>query len=385
MAASGPRFLVTVDEDDESMRSALPQLREMKDVEVLVKAPEGKIAACNSGLCERKWDVVLLASDDMIPKVGGYDKIISDDMQKSYPDLDGVLHYNDGHRGRDLNTLCILGREYFNRFGYIYHPGYKSLWCDCEFTEVANALNRQTYSNRILIRHEHWCFREREVDASDRQGNDDWGGDENLYQKRKAAKYHIRLWDILVCSVPRRAGMLKALLANIQTQITQSQYPHNVHVIVEVDDGTMTIGAKRNRLMAKASGEYVCYVDDDDKVSGNYVSAIAGVLWGCKVDCVGMRGEVEWPAGLWRTFEHSLKHDNYYERQDRFLRPPNHLNPIRRRIAARFPFPEADIGEDTDYAMKMLRARVLKTERFIDRPLYFYIPSEVWRKKEQHR
>jgi hypothetical protein len=51
--------------------------------------------------------------------------------------------------------MCILGKRYYDRFGYIYHPSYKSLWCDNEFTEVAAGLGKHTYFGACLFRHEH--------------------------------------------------------------------------------------------------------------------------------------------------------------------------------------------------------------------------------------
>ncbi len=76
-------------------------------------------------------------------------------MIQYYPDTDGVLWFNDGFQKDRLNTLSILGKKYYDRFGYIYHPSYKSLWCDNEFTEVATKLGKQTYFEQIIIKHEH--------------------------------------------------------------------------------------------------------------------------------------------------------------------------------------------------------------------------------------
>ena len=71
-------------------------------------------------------------------------------MIKHFPDTDGVLWFFDGWR-KDLNTLCIIGRKYYERFGYIYHPDYKSFWCDAEFTEVANKLKKQVLLLLVAI------------------------------------------------------------------------------------------------------------------------------------------------------------------------------------------------------------------------------------------
>jgi hypothetical protein len=96
----------------------------------------------------------------MIPKVKGYDDIIRNKMTKHYSDCDGVLWFNDGYQKNKLNTLCILGKKYYKRFNYVYNPEYKSVWCDNEFMEVANILEKQTYFDEVIIKHEHpdWGF-----------------------------------------------------------------------------------------------------------------------------------------------------------------------------------------------------------------------------------
>jgi hypothetical protein len=89
----------------------------------------------------------------MIPEFSGYDSALRDNMEHYFPDTDGVLWFNDGFQKHNLNTLCILGRKYYQRFGYIYHPAYKSLWCDNEFTVVASLLKKQLYFDKVIIRH----------------------------------------------------------------------------------------------------------------------------------------------------------------------------------------------------------------------------------------
>jgi hypothetical protein len=150
-------FCISIDEDDITMNNeeVLSKLDEYENMEIFIGNSKTKIEAVNSDIDEMKnWDIVLLASDDMIPQIKGYDDIIRENMEKYYPDTDGVLWFFDGNR-RDLNTLCILGKKYYDRFGYIYHPGYKSFYCDDEFTKVANRLKKQTFIDQVIIRHEH--------------------------------------------------------------------------------------------------------------------------------------------------------------------------------------------------------------------------------------
>ena len=151
-------FLVTLDEDDTEMNDQLVKeiLSQYKNLVYHYGNSKTKVEAINADMEKlTDWDIVLLASDDMIPQIKGYDQIIVEQMKKNYPDTDGVLFFNDGFKQNQLNTLCILGKKYYKRFNYIYNPEYKSVWCDNEFTEVANILNKQTYIDQVIIKHEH--------------------------------------------------------------------------------------------------------------------------------------------------------------------------------------------------------------------------------------
>lgn len=152
-------FLISLDHDDKSMSNAEVTMKLMnyENLQFIVGESSSKIDAVNRdmNLLEFDYDIILLASDDMIPQIKGYDKIISDYMSQYYCDTDGILFFNDGYRKNELNTLCILGKKYYQRFNYIYYPGYKSLFADNEFMDVGYLLNRQTYIDECIIKHEH--------------------------------------------------------------------------------------------------------------------------------------------------------------------------------------------------------------------------------------
>jgi len=151
-------FVVNCDENDETTNNIefIKKVGEFKNTHLYFDDNNSKIQACNRNVDENGgYDILMLASDDMVPVKKGYDKIVRLGFEKYIPDLDGVLHFNDGIQGKRLNTLCILGRKYYNRFGYIYHPSYMSLYCDQEFTQVSKKLDKQVYVDNIIIRHEH--------------------------------------------------------------------------------------------------------------------------------------------------------------------------------------------------------------------------------------
>lgn len=150
------QFVVAIDNDDEQMKNPaiVSFMASLPNLSIKSGDNKTKVEAINADIPKDGWDILVLVSDDMFPEIEGFDEVIRLDMSRFYPDTDGVLWYYDGWR-RDLNTLCILGKKYYDRFGYIYHPSYKSFWCDNEFTAVANLLGRQTFIDRVIIRHLH--------------------------------------------------------------------------------------------------------------------------------------------------------------------------------------------------------------------------------------
>jgi hypothetical protein len=188
-------FLVSVDDDDPETND--PNFDSILSTyeNVIIKRgiSHSKIHAVNRDLdvFDNEWDVVLLASDDMIPQMIGYDQIIRDNMKNLYPNTDGVLWFNDGYQGDRLNTLCILGKKYYERFNYIYHPDYKSCWSDNEFMEVGSILGKQTYINQVIIRHEHPDWGYGSIDYVHNNNVKDWHHDNNVFQQRKSNNFYI--------------------------------------------------------------------------------------------------------------------------------------------------------------------------------------------------
>ncbi len=178
------------------------------------------------------------------------------------------------------------------------------------------------------------------------------------------------LLTICVCSIPCRAEFLSRLMANLVPQIAPS-----VQLMLDLDAGDVSIGTKRNRMLAAAQGEYICFVDDDDTVADDYVARILEALES-RPDCVGFKLDRMlngFPTG-WAI--HSLGIPGYSNHlmpngQTMYLRTPNHLNPVRIEIARQVGFPEIDWGEDGDYA-KRLRP-LLKSEVLIKDVMYHYL------------
>jgi hypothetical protein len=77
-----------------------------------------------------------------------------------------------------------MGRKLYERFGYIYHPSYRSFYCDNEFTDEVYAMKKVIYIPQVIIRHE-WSGGPKSRDALYRR-NSGMKGDENIYNYRKS-------------------------------------------------------------------------------------------------------------------------------------------------------------------------------------------------------
>lgn len=188
------QFLITLDNDDESMKSSEVEdvLSTFKNLKVVYGDSVSKIHAVNRDIeMVDDWNIILLASDDMTPKIKGYDNIIRNKMKEFYPDTDGILWFNDGHQKNRLNTLSILGKKYYDRFGYIYHPDYKSVWSDNEFMVVGNLLKKQTYFDEVIIEHEHpdWGYGSKDLIHQGNVNNENH--DKLLYLTRKSNNFYL--------------------------------------------------------------------------------------------------------------------------------------------------------------------------------------------------
>ena len=361
-------FLITLDTDDSTMVHAEDEIARIlinHRHQIVYGTSKNKIDAINRDM-ERAtdWDILLLASDDMIPEVQGYDDIIREKMRLHYPHRDGVLWFNDGYVGDKLNTLVCMGSAYFKRDGYIYNPAYKSFFCDNEFMDRANERKLQTYFPECIVRHQHPANTGATADDLYKHNDTYWNEDEKTYLHGKSYPYDL---SVLICSLKERLPMLERLVKELTFFKTFSSL--TIEILTDTDNREKSIGQKRNDLVMKAKGKYCCFIDDDDQVSKFYFKEIEEALKD-KPDCVSMLGMLYQNKHRVKPFVHTIETDKYMEDEEAFYRPPNHLNPILTGLVKRVGFLPKNWGEDTDFAMRM--RGLLHTEGKVRNILYHY-------------
>lgn len=174
--------------------------------------------------------------------------------------------------------------------------------------------------------------------------------------------------SVLILSIESRKKFLDRLMSILKPQITD-----DIEVLLNLDNGESSIGKKRNELLDESSGKYVCFIDDDDLVSADYVASILKAAR-LEPDAIGFRLK----RMVDKSYDADAMHSTRFEKWETanrnkrkvYLRTPNHLNPVRREIAMRHLFIEANHGEDANYSQRIKPE--IRSEVFIDRQLYTY-------------
>lgn len=173
--------------------------------------------------------------------------------------------------------------------------------------------------------------------------------------------------SILTATLNSRAEIFKNL-----ARVLRAQSNADVEMLANCDNGEKSIGQKRNELLESSKGDYVVFIDDDDMISPFYVFGILQAIQS-KPDCCGLEGIITQRNIGPKKFVHSLKYEDWFEKDDIYYRCPNHLNPIKREIALDAKFPDKSWQEDKDFSER-LKGK-LKTEVYISGPIYYYYPS----------
>ena len=149
---------------------------------------------CVTQFINPETKIIINMSDDQEFTLKYFDVQVRNDMGRCFPDTDGVIHYPDQTpNGPRIMTMNIVGMKYFQRTGYIYHPEYKSVYCDNEEVERAKLLGKYFYSPVSLLAHRHWIFGAAKQDDLNKRNDSEemYAHDHMVFLKRKSINFGI--------------------------------------------------------------------------------------------------------------------------------------------------------------------------------------------------
>lgn len=169
--------------------------------------------------------------------------------------------------------------------------------------------------------------------------------------------------SILIPSIPERAEMLAILLDKLASQVKYCQNTHPTLGEFEIiaDDGEAflkggkSIGAKRQDLLDAAKGAYVCFLDDDEGISPDYLETLLRL---CKQDKdVCTFRSIAKIKDFWGLVDMSLHNATNDDLSPEKLtrRTPWHISPVRSTFAKAHKFPDTNYGEDYEWFSVVLK------------------------------
>lgn len=183
-----------------------------------------------------------------------------------------------------------------------------------------------------------------------------------------------KLLSVLICTITERVldgNYLPRLIKQLTRQVLP-EYKDKVEILVFNDNRTYRIGEKRNLLIKESKGKFVCFVDDDDLVSEDYISTLVEVIESNPdVEYIGWKQQfVENGIFDKRITLHSLKYHDWFEDDVAYYRNVTHLNPILREKAVIVLYEPINVDEDNQWSQKVYK--ILHSEYFIDKIMYYY-------------
>lgn len=171
--------------------------------------------------------------------------------------------------------------------------------------------------------------------------------------------------SILIPSIPSRFERFKKLFEKINSQAT-----NEVEILGLFDNKQRSIGQKRDALMQMSIGEYVCFCDDDDDISEDYISSLLqGIKHQPDVICFKQKAIINGDACV---VDFDINNDNQEFKKDTTIkRQPFHVCAFKGKIARKYHFPDTNYGEDWQWCELVLKD--VKTQYKIDSIIHIYV------------
>lgn len=187
--------LISVDEDDTEMCNdeVKSKLSTYKNIHVCWGLSENKIHATNRDFDKipehfQDFSIVVNYSDDQRFTMYSWDTIIRTDFNSVSPDFSHYIAYLDPDTQGALSTLFICGRGWYDRFGWVYDPKFKSLFCDNLAEDAAKHLNKYHYTGYSIYQHHNPSYGYERFEPDEmylEQQRIGWDIDQKLYYKIK--------------------------------------------------------------------------------------------------------------------------------------------------------------------------------------------------------
>ena len=179
---------------------------------------------------------------------------------------------------------------------------------------------------------------------------------------------------ILVPTVPSR---IDYFYPRIMSQlIKQTKKYNNIELLSFFDNKKRTIGKKRDDMLKLAQGKYLTFIDDDDRISNDYIDEIMNAIAkNNEIDCIVYNNEtkLEHLSNKKVLCKYGIEFDKtgyINDEETQWRGKPAHTMIWKSMIAKKHSF--SDMGHGEDYEWVKRACLDIKTQHRINKILYYY-------------
>lgn len=190
-AAGNFEYILSLDSDDVQLylySSKQSETLSNRDIKIIINENKSAIEAINKAAEIATGDLLIVISDDFDCCLM-WDRQLLNELSNRWIGTDFLIKTPDGIQPT-LITLPIMGRKYYERFGYVYFPGYEHMFSDQEMTAVGHMLGKVLNVN-IPFEHRHYSVGKSAYDEVNRKNDATWRQGENLFNERLKTNFGI--------------------------------------------------------------------------------------------------------------------------------------------------------------------------------------------------
>jgi hypothetical protein len=152
------------------------------------------VEATNRAAKEAKGDILVYLSDDFkCPDQWG---IKIQETLKFYKESVWLLKVDDCLQQFQVPvlTIPIMSRGLYEKLGYFWHPGYKSMFVDEDLYWTCKKLDCMILAPELKFPHEHCSIGKAEHDETYKRSEKNWDSGKAFFAQRKAANFPLGQW-----------------------------------------------------------------------------------------------------------------------------------------------------------------------------------------------
>lgn len=175
--------------------------------------------------------------------------------------------------------------------------------------------------------------------------------------------------SVLVPTVPNRMDTVYPRL--MKDLLKQCDGHQDVELLSFFDNKKRSIGTKRQDMLNLARGEYLVFIDDDDRISPEYIKEIMDALYANpNADCVVFDCTTTYVQSNRKVLCKYGVEFEYKRWEDEWRGKPAHTMVYKSDIAKKHHYSDKDWEEDMDWVKRACQD--IKNQVRIDKVLYYY-------------